>query len=219
MVMKFAVSHCAPKFSPVIVGGCVTVTVVDASTVPLILVQEIPKTVDVASGAVDVEPEAPSGPDQPPVAVQLSASVADQESVEVPLRLTLVGDAVRETVAALTGETVTDDDALPPGPVHISENVVGAVIAPVDCVPDVPKAPLHPLPIANIVVAPLAVPCISAVICAGVNAPVSIRKSCTSPLRYGSGHCERPIQFCVVLPRLDGVSVMFVLLPTCTPST
>src|SRR5450756_491835 len=35
--------------------------------------------------------------------------------------------------------------------------------------------------------------------------------------RYGSGYCERPIQFWVVLPRLDGCSVMLGLVATRLP--
>src|SRR3954454_24638669 len=42
-------------------------------------------------------------------------------------------------------------------------------------------------------------------------------KSSTVPLRYGSGHCERPIQFWLVAPSDDGFSVMFALLATAVP--
>src|SRR5258708_25749934 len=47
-----------------------------------------------------------------------------------------------------------------------------------------------------------------------------MRRSSTAPARNGSPeYSERPIQFCVVLPRLDGRSVIALLRPTSTPST
>ena len=39
------------------------------------------------------------------------------------------------------------------------------------------------------------------------------------PLRFGSPYCDRPIQFWVVLPRLDGRSVMVAFVPTGVPLT
>ena len=44
-------------------------------------------------------------------------------------------------------------------------------------------------------------------------------KSSTVALRNGSAYCERPIQFWVVLPRLDGCRVMAVLVATAVPLT
>src|SRR5438874_2155327 len=47
-----------------------------------------------------------------------------------------------------------------------------------------------------------------------------MRKSSTCPARNGSpAYWERPIQLCVVLPRLDGRRVIAPLRPTSTPST
>src|SRR5215475_8482450 len=42
-------------------------------------------------------------------------------------------------------------------------------------------------------------------------------KSSTAAFRNGSGYCERPIQFWLVLPRLDGCRVMFGLVATGLP--
>src|SRR5215468_4726087 len=42
-------------------------------------------------------------------------------------------------------------------------------------------------------------------------------KSSTMELRNGSGYCERPIQFWLVFPRLDGCRVMFALVATGLP--
>src|ERR671914_2505168 len=44
-------------------------------------------------------------------------------------------------------------------------------------------------------------------------------KSSTVARRNGSANCERPIQFCVVLPRFDGRSVTLGLVPTGVPLT
>src|SRR6186713_125567 len=47
-----------------------------------------------------------------------------------------------------------------------------------------------------------------------------MRNSSSCPSRNGSPlYCERPSQLLVVLPRLEGLSVMAVFWPTCTPST
>src|SRR3954447_3728604 len=60
-------------------------------------------------------------------------------------------------------------------------------------------------------------PLASALISVAVSARSLIWKSSTVPLRYGWGYCERPIQFWVVLPRLDGWSVMLVFVATKLP--
>src|SRR5262245_44776061 len=44
-------------------------------------------------------------------------------------------------------------------------------------------------------------------------------KSSTVALRNGSAYCDRPIQLLAVLPRLDGCSVMAVLVATAVPLT
>src|SRR5919108_3275219 len=47
-----------------------------------------------------------------------------------------------------------------------------------------------------------------------------MRKSSICPSKNGSDeYCERPIQFWVVFPRLDGLSDMLLFWPTCTPLT
>src|SRR4051812_24712982 len=53
-----------------------------------------------------------------------------------------------------------------------------------------------------------ACPPASAVSSASESAWSKIWKSSTVAPRYGSGYCERPIQFCWVFPRLAGCSVM-----------
>ncbi len=61
-------------------------------------------------------------PDQPPEAVQLVAFVEDQLSVAADPLLTVVGLAERLTVGLAGADTltVTDCDALPPGPLQLS---------------------------------------------------------------------------------------------------
>jgi hypothetical protein len=72
------------------------------------------------------------------------ALVDDQVKVE-PLPLaTVLGFALRATVGAGgVTETVTDCVALPPAPVQVSEYVVLAVRAPVDCDPLTALVPDH----------------------------------------------------------------------------
>lgn len=86
-------------------------------------------------------------PVQPPEAVQLVALVELQVSVEDPPLATLAGFAVSVTDGGGGGaETVTvaDCEALPPGPVQSSVNVVVAVRLPVEVDPLVGSAPLQP---------------------------------------------------------------------------
>ncbi len=59
-------------------------------------------------------------PLHPPEAVQLAAFVEDQLSVADAPLLTLVGLALRLTVAGAATLTVTDWLALPPGPLQVS---------------------------------------------------------------------------------------------------
>jgi hypothetical protein len=56
-------------------------------------------------------------------------------------------------------------------------------------------------------------------ISAGVRAWSKMLKSSTVPLRNGSAYWDRPIQLLVVLPMLDGVSVMFGFVPAAWPLT
>jgi len=77
----------------------------------------------VVSGPIDRLPEsAVVVPDQTPEAVQVSAFVEDQVSVEDAPFATDVGFATSDTVG-IAGNTVTVADALalPPGPVQIRE--------------------------------------------------------------------------------------------------
>jgi hypothetical protein len=57
-----------------------------------------------------------------------------------------MGSATRDSAGGGTGggefiRTITDWDALPPGPVHFSSNVLSARIAPLDSLPDVGLGP------------------------------------------------------------------------------
>jgi hypothetical protein len=85
-------------------------------------------------------------PDQPPEAVQEVALADDQDNVELRPLATVLGLALRLTVAVGFGLTVTvvDCAAVPPLPVQVSAYVVLAVSAPVDCDPLVGMLPDHP---------------------------------------------------------------------------
>jgi len=94
---------------------------------------------------VDCDPEAPFVPDQPPLAVQEVALVADQVSVELSPFVTVLGLLLKPTVGAVClTETVADCIALPPAPVQDKVYVVLAVSAPVDWDPLVAFGPAHP---------------------------------------------------------------------------
>jgi hypothetical protein len=91
------------------------------------------------------EPLVASVPLQLPEAVQVDAFVVLQLSVALPPLEMLAGDALKVTVGA--GEltlTVTDCEALPPAPVHVSKNLVVAVSAAVLLEPRVGSVPDQP---------------------------------------------------------------------------
>lgn len=83
-------------------------------------------------------------PDQPPDAAQLVTLVPAQVSVVLPFRATPTGfaDSVTEGVPAVT-VTAPVCETLPPVPAQASVKLEFAVSAPVLCVPDVPRAPVH----------------------------------------------------------------------------
>jgi hypothetical protein len=89
------------------------------------------------SAPLDWEPLIALLPDQPPEAVQDVAWVDDHVSVDAPPLATVLGVALKLTVAvgcSLT-DTVADCAAFPPSPVQVSVKVALAVSAPVDCEP------------------------------------------------------------------------------------
>lgn len=97
------------------------------------------------SGPVLADPAVARAPLQAPLAVQVVAFVDDQVSVELAPLTTEVGLALMKTVGAgTTGMTVTTAEATPdpPGPVHVSVNVLmAAVSGPVLAEPAVARAP------------------------------------------------------------------------------
>jgi hypothetical protein len=101
--------------------------------------------VEVLSAPVALEPLVASAPDQPPEAVQAVALVEDQVRVEAPPLETLLGLALKLNVGAgVETDTVTDCEAEPPAPEHVSVYLVAAVIAAVEAEPLVALLPLHP---------------------------------------------------------------------------
>jgi hypothetical protein len=72
---------------------------------------------------VDVEPLTGWLPDHAPEAVQEVALVEDHVKMELPPLATVLGFALKVTVAACLGFTVTvvDWDALPPVPLQLNE--------------------------------------------------------------------------------------------------
>lgn len=93
-----------------------------------------------------VVPLVATAPAQAPEAEQLVALVEDHVRVAAPPGATLLGAAVSTTVGAGGGVTVTvtDCEALPPGPLQVRVNKVLAVSAPVEAAPVVARAPLQP---------------------------------------------------------------------------
>jgi hypothetical protein len=84
-------------------------------------------------------------PVQPPDAVQEATFVPVHVNIDVALRATPVGFAVRLTdgVRAVT-VTLALSEALPPVPVQLNVKFVFAVSAPVLCEPEVPFVPVQP---------------------------------------------------------------------------
>jgi hypothetical protein len=84
-------------------------------------------------------------PDQAPEAVQAVALVEDHVKVELPPLATVLGLALRVTVAVFFGLTVTvvDCTALPPVPLQVNVYVELAERAPVDCEPLMDLLPEH----------------------------------------------------------------------------
>jgi hypothetical protein len=85
------------------------------------------------------------GPDQFPEAVQAVAFTLVQVSEETPPAGTVLGLAERVTWGAReVTVTVVDCEAEPPGPVQVISNSVSLERWPVDQVPLVARAPVHP---------------------------------------------------------------------------
>jgi len=83
-------------------------------------------------------------PFQPLEAEQLVAFVADHVRVLVPPALTVVGEAVKDSVgAAAVTVTVALREIDPPDPEQLSEKVEELVSAPVEIEPLVARLPLH----------------------------------------------------------------------------
>jgi hypothetical protein len=100
----------------------VTETVADCVALPPVPVQVSTYVVLALSAPLDCEPLIALLPDQPPEAVQDVALVDDHVSFEAPPLATVLGLALKPTVAvgcALTA-TVADWIALPPAPVQLS---------------------------------------------------------------------------------------------------
>jgi hypothetical protein len=111
------------------------------------------------SAPVDCDPLVAFVPDQEPAALQAVALVEDHVSVELLPEAIVPGRALTITVGAgfsVTPVTVTVADwvAEPPGPVHVSPNMVVFVRGPVDRRPPVETPPCHP-PDASQAVAPM----------------------------------------------------------------
>jgi hypothetical protein len=125
-------------------AGAVTVTVADCASVPPAPVQLSEKVLVAVNAPVDCVPLVASAPVHAPEAVQVSALVDDQVSVELVPFATVCGLAVIVSVGA-GGVTVTvaDWERLPPAPVQLSVKVPVVVRAPVDCVPLVALTPVH----------------------------------------------------------------------------
>lgn len=102
-------------------GGGVTVTVTDCAALPPGPLQESVNSVLAVSAPVEAEPNVARAPLQPPLAVQVSASVEDHESVDEVLYGTVLGEADRVTLGDGGGLTLTVTVwlALPPAPVQV----------------------------------------------------------------------------------------------------
>jgi hypothetical protein len=82
------------------------VTEVIATALPLLPAQERLYVVSWVSGPTSLVPDSETAPLQPPDAVHLSTLLLDQVSVEEAPDVTLTGDALSDTLAAVL-ETVT----------------------------------------------------------------------------------------------------------------
>ena len=123
-----------------------TLTVAVWLAVPPAPVQVSVKPVVVDTGSVDWLPLEAFSPLQPPVAVQLVAFDEVQVRVAVWPLVTVVGDAVSETIGALgsTTLTVTVRPLLPPAPVQVRVKLVVAFRDGIDSLPVTALLPLHP---------------------------------------------------------------------------
>ncbi|MEW5879392.1 MAG: hypothetical protein AB1761_03000 [Pseudomonadota bacterium] len=130
-------------------GGALTLTVTVRVTVPPAPVHERENTLLAVSGPVVSDPDNGFCPDHPPDPVHEVALVDDQVNVAALPLATLVGSALSDTVGAGSGggalctATVTDCEAVPPTPLHESENVLLAVSGPVVSEPAVALTPDH----------------------------------------------------------------------------
>jgi hypothetical protein len=83
-------------------------------------------------GPTDSVPFTGLVPDQPPLALQLSASVAVQFSVVAPALATLLSAALNESVGAgVLTVTVTEVASLPPSPLHDKDSLPLRTLLPV----------------------------------------------------------------------------------------
>ena len=102
-------------------AGAATDTVTDCIALPPPVPLQSKMNVELeVSAPVDFEPLLGSDPDQDPKALHDEGLVADQVSIELPPLATVLGFAVRVTIGAVDGVTVTlvDCAALPPAPLH-----------------------------------------------------------------------------------------------------
>ena len=100
-------------------GAALTVTATEPLTLPPGPVQESVNVVSPDSGPTLSLPLVLLMPDQPPLALQLSASVAVQLRVVEPALATLLSAALNDSVGAgVLTVTVTEAASLPPTPLH-----------------------------------------------------------------------------------------------------
>jgi hypothetical protein len=104
-------------------AGVLTVTVADCVALPPLPVQVSPKVALAVRAPVDCEPLTALLPDHAPEALHEVALLETQVKVELPPFATVLGLALRLTVAVGFGLTVTvvDCAALPPGPAQLNE--------------------------------------------------------------------------------------------------
>ena len=102
--------------------GVVTETVADCVALPPVPVHVSPYVALAESAPVDCEPLTGLLPDQAPEAIQEVALVDDQLKRELPPLATVLGLALRLTIAVGFGLTVTvvDCAAVPPGPLQVN---------------------------------------------------------------------------------------------------